>query len=531
MVERIAQPRPKVNVATTSPVVTDDVSKGYQYFSQWYNSVTGELFTCVNPAVGAAVWNEGGGGGGGVHIAAVDPTVTDDNTKGYDPGEMWLNSVTHRLFQCISNATGAAVWRDRTALTYYNYLVGPAGVAKFQTIQAAIDQAVTDGGWTSTNQAIIGIFDGTYIENLTLSPWVNLAAVSLVPKQPQIYKLAERVKIVGTIAYPVSSGSVNDVSFFGIHVAPTTGAAFAFTGGNAGKRIWLVECDVDGSPDSNTITAVTNTSNTIIAALETTIASESGFVAWELPVKQILVVENGLVSNSDVGSGGVAVRLAGGTFKCSSRPNFLGSAGSIRGIVEVKTGTTGSKLVLDSAHFWRAGGVADVVVDGTLNTDSFFHDCLAATFSGSAPRDITIGGANATQFREAPFATEGDVRQYIDNRWQNSAGVRSRASLDNKDMTARNTTGDGQLGVNQAIVGVPSADGYVTVVVGAEEISVADGPGEQATKGSYFSGDGGTTARAVVDIQAGDMWYFNQSVAGFPLSTSDRVNFHYEVAV
>ena len=58
MAKRIARPRPKVTVTTTSPSLTDDASKGYQYFSGWYNSTTGELFTCVDPTVGAAVWRE-----------------------------------------------------------------------------------------------------------------------------------------------------------------------------------------------------------------------------------------------------------------------------------------------------------------------------------------------------------------------------------------------------------------------------------------------------------------------------------------
>jgi len=111
--ERIAIPRPKVTVDTVSPTVTDDVSKGYQNFSQWYNSVTDEIFICVDPALGAAKWNESGGGGG-AHVDTVDPTVADDETKGFDPGDFWLNTVTRRFFQCISAGTGAADWEDRS---------------------------------------------------------------------------------------------------------------------------------------------------------------------------------------------------------------------------------------------------------------------------------------------------------------------------------------------------------------------------------------------------------------------------------
>jgi hypothetical protein len=43
-------------------------------------------------------------------IAVVDPTVNDDITARYTPGSNWLNTVTGDLFWCVDPAAGAAVW-------------------------------------------------------------------------------------------------------------------------------------------------------------------------------------------------------------------------------------------------------------------------------------------------------------------------------------------------------------------------------------------------------------------------------------
>ena len=114
MAKRIAQPRPKVTVTITSPLVTDDVSKGYQYFSLWYNTITGELFTCVDPSVGVAVWKEGAAGGA-VVVKTVDPTSIDDVTKGYQVGTLWLNTTTPELWVSIVDTLNNSVWRKTMA--------------------------------------------------------------------------------------------------------------------------------------------------------------------------------------------------------------------------------------------------------------------------------------------------------------------------------------------------------------------------------------------------------------------------------
>lgn len=44
------------------------------------------------------------------NVAAVDPTINDDSTAGYEENSMWVNTATNNVFICASPAVGAAVW-------------------------------------------------------------------------------------------------------------------------------------------------------------------------------------------------------------------------------------------------------------------------------------------------------------------------------------------------------------------------------------------------------------------------------------
>lgn len=44
--------------------------------------------------------------------ANVAPTTANDSTQGYEPGSRWTDTVTQKTYHCISNAVGAAVWKE-----------------------------------------------------------------------------------------------------------------------------------------------------------------------------------------------------------------------------------------------------------------------------------------------------------------------------------------------------------------------------------------------------------------------------------
>lgn len=48
--------------AIIDPIVTDDVNSNYEVLSRWANTVTDKIFTCIDNSAGAAIWIEGGAG-------------------------------------------------------------------------------------------------------------------------------------------------------------------------------------------------------------------------------------------------------------------------------------------------------------------------------------------------------------------------------------------------------------------------------------------------------------------------------------
>lgn len=97
----------------------------------------------------------------------------------------------------------------------------------------------------------------------------------------------------------------------------------------------------------------------------------------------------------------------------------------------------------------------------------------------------------------------------------------------NKDMTASVTTTDFDLACADTIDLTPVNDGNVAVRVNGLGVALGDGV---KTKDCYFSGDGGTTARAIAAIVAGDLLYWVGSVANYQLDANDRIDFDYNVA-
>lgn len=74
----------------------------------------------------------------------------------------------------------------------------------------------------------------------------------------------------------------------------------------------------------------------------------------------------------------------------------------------------------------------------------------------------------------------------------------------------------------------PFSDSAVDVLVNGLGLSEADGDRDAAAV--YFSNDGGLTARAIADIEAGDELYWNGGIAGFELTADDTIDIMYERA-
>jgi hypothetical protein len=133
------------------PINTDDEDFFFKKDDTWKNTATGEEFICVDPTDDVAKWvktkcntkpsvdcdtDKGYKKGDEVAVGAdkyvcLDPThpakwavsksrnpiKTDDNTDGFVPGDLWINTGTGEVFTNRENGTDEAVWTGKSTRT------------------------------------------------------------------------------------------------------------------------------------------------------------------------------------------------------------------------------------------------------------------------------------------------------------------------------------------------------------------------------------------------------------------------------
>ena len=100
---------PPLNAEFNQVASAFDGSTGHEHTGAAGDAPKIDLTTSVD---GYLPQNNGGTGGKNNLSATSNPTVGDDAADGYVPGSLWENTTTGRLFVCVGNTTGAAVWRE-----------------------------------------------------------------------------------------------------------------------------------------------------------------------------------------------------------------------------------------------------------------------------------------------------------------------------------------------------------------------------------------------------------------------------------
>jgi hypothetical protein len=167
----------------------------------------------------------------------------------------------------------------------------------------------------------------------------------------------------------------------------------------------------------------------------------------------------------------------------------------------------------------------------TLHNDSpsLWTNLRVKNSSGDAFADsTTIQAGNYIDF-ECGFAESATAYWYETNRsWAfpqaSSGSVSHGLSNDNRGMYASNTSNDGDLACSVSLTTTPI--GWIDVHVNGLMTECGDGV---KTKACYFSADGGTTAKSNGNLAAGDMLYWNGTIALFQLKTNFVIDFVYDV--
>lgn len=116
-----------------------------------------------------------------------------------------------------------------------------------------------------------------------------------------------------------------------------------------------------------------------------------------------------------------------------------------------------------------------------------------------------------------------DIQGRFDSYYRDDEGVDSN---DDQDLTPDVTSGNAS-STGLTITYTPWNDSRVMVKVNGIGSNLGDGI---KTKDCYFSNDGGVTAKAMADIEAGDTLYWNGVIVGYNLDAGDEIDIDYEAS-
>ena len=198
-------------------------------------------------------------------------------------------------------------------------------------------------------------------------------------------------------------------------------------------------------------------------------------------------------------------------------PKLVLTLGS--GIGGTATGITITEVAGDAAGQTFAQATA-MPLTATVSTDSI----LTLTRADGGDIGLTGSGTfvNANGMVSSSAGTPPLLVMIEDE--EGSGGGVAETGIDIREVISCNNTSNDGDPVGGSITYTPFSDGSVIIKVNGLAASLSNdksGP-------IYFSADGGTTARTIANITAGDSLYWNGSVAGYQLETSDDLDITYQ---
>lgn len=244
-------------------------------------------------------------------------------------------------------------------------------------------------------------------------------------------------------------------------------------------------------------------------------------LAQKLPVRAVTTVA--------LAAGGPGV-YANGTSGFGA--TLTATANSAIDVVDGVTLVVGDRVLVKNEAAAANNGIYVVTTVGSgavkwVLTRSSDADTNIKTFPGISVFSTADGTANGSQEWLLTTITNPLVIGTTTQTWAaQSVATAPVPTSSNKEMTANATTADFQAATATTIVSTPANDGYVEIMINGTMQRLGNGV---KTKDCYFSSDGGTTAKTIANIAAGDTLYWVGSVASWQLATTDLIDFNYNV--
>jgi hypothetical protein len=248
--------------------------------------------------------------------------------------------------------------------------------------------------------------------------------------------------------------------------------------------------------------AYTRVANVITADANGAIPQIDGVtVAVTTPPTRILLkdgasgADNGIYDLTDAGSGGTPWVLTRSTDADTSAEVVFGIFA----------------LIMEGTANGKFGFALMTHNPITLNTTSLTFSEIFITPGASFGTDVTAVGSSTSNGSGSTVAHSNHVHA-------------TPRPITQANLTAEVTVSDGDEACATGFSADNALGGDIAILVNGIRMSCVSG----AKTGAFFiSGDSGSTARAFSAVVTGDKAYFNGTVAGWQLETTDKVSFVY----
>lgn len=341
----------------------------------------------------------GGVGGKNNLTATSTPTITDDASVGYAPGSMWENTTTGRVYICVGNTTGAAVWRELVQVQTGNVIepvvhdtidLGSPTV-RFQ------DLYLSGGISAATNIAAGGtlnILGSTALQStLAVTGNTTIGGTLGVTGQTTVGNLTAS----GTTV--ITSGDINSGTIDATVIGGSTPAAGTFTTVNANTSLTAATADINGgtidgtaigssTPSTGAFTTASTTGLATLASVDINGGAIDGTAigAAAASTGKFTTIQStgqATLATVDINGGAIDGTTIGGTVAAAGTFTTVAASGGISGnltgnvtgnVTGAVTGNvTGNLTGNVTGNVTAASGTStfnDVTINGGLNMNA-----------------------------------------------------------------------------------------------------------------------------------------------------------------
>ena len=322
-----------------------------------------------------------GGVGGRNNVTNSVPGAGDDSADGYAPGSIWENSSTGRVYICVGNSSGAAVWRELVQVDSGNAILPASNDSvDLGNNSTRFQDLFLSGGISATGNVAIGgtlttvgtsAFTGlATFANLSATGTTTITSVDLNSGAIDNAVIGSATPVAGTFttlnantSLVAATADINGGTLDGATVGASVPSTGAFTTLTASGTSTLTTVDINGGNIDGTVIGASAT-----AAGSFTTLSTSGQATLATADINGGSIDGSTIGASSASTGAFTTLTSSGGITGNVTGNLTGNVtGNVTGDV---TGNVTGNLTGNVTAGSGTSTFTNVTIDGTLNMNA-----------------------------------------------------------------------------------------------------------------------------------------------------------------